>query len=163
MAAATIGIRRRSENALWVAMETVRTTRQYLCSHHILSHRGDITAPHHSCVAAIALCLMTSHTKPSVHTCNIPEHVWLILKVNELLAHSDPYKLVRGIIDMNEYGPEVADFVDLVVRDLVSLERVEGVFRKWFGDGLPSDEIVMDVKIGLGIIRRDWIQWQIES
>ena len=106
---------------------------------------------------------MTDNHPTEIHTCNTPEHVWLVLKVNELLAHRDLYSIVRGIIDMNEYGLEVPDFVHLVINDSISLESVENVFRKWFGDCIPCEDCIMDFKIGLREIRNDWLRWQTES
>jgi hypothetical protein len=106
---------------------------------------------------------MTSHTTPSIHTCNIAKHDWLVLQVNELLAHHDLYGIVRGLIDMNEYSVEVPDFVHLVITDTISLESVENAFRRWFGDCIPCENCIMDFKIGLQGIRKDWLQWRTES
>ena len=88
--------------------------------------------------------------------CNIRDHYKLVLRVNELLAHSDPIGIVRGFIDMNEYEPEVPDFVDLILKDDISIERVEGIFKKWFCSCLPCDDRIMDLKINLKLIQKQW-------
>ena len=90
--------------------------------------------------------------------CNIRDHYKLVLRVNELLAHSDPIGIVRGFIDMNEYEPEVPDFVDLIIKDDISIERVEGIFKKWFCSCLPCDDRIMDLKINLKLIQKQWLE-----
>ena len=90
--------------------------------------------------------------------CNIRDHYLLVLRVNELLAHSDPIGIVRGFVDMNEYAPEVPDFVDLIINDNISIERVEGIFKKWFCSCLPCDDCIMDLKINLSLIRKHWLE-----
>ena len=90
--------------------------------------------------------------------CNIRDHYKLVLRVNELLAHSDPIGIVRGFIDMNEYEPEVPDFVDLILKDDISIERVEGIFKKWFCSCLPCDDRIMDLKINLKLIQKQWLE-----
>ena len=88
--------------------------------------------------------------------CNIRDHYQLVLRVNELLAHSDPIGIVRGFIDMNEYAPEVPDFVDLIIKDNISIESVEEIFLKWFCSCLPCDDCIMDLKINLNLIQKQW-------
>ena len=90
--------------------------------------------------------------------CNIRDHYELVLRVNELLAHSDPIGIVRGFIDMNEYAPEVPDFVDLIIKDNISIESVEGIFLKWFCSCLPCDDCIMDLKINLKLIQKQWLE-----
>ena len=90
--------------------------------------------------------------------CNIRDHYKLVLRVNELLAHSDPIGIVRGFIDMNEYEPEVPDFVDLILKDDIYIERVEGIFKKWFCSCLPCDDRIMDLKINLKLIQKQWLE-----
>ena len=101
--------------------------------------------------------LMDNNTS-DITQCNIRDHYKLVLRVNELLAHSDPIGIVRGFIDMNEYEPEVPDFVDLIIKDDISIERVEGIFKKWFCSCLPCDDRIMDLKINLKLIQKQWLE-----
>jgi hypothetical protein len=101
--------------------------------------------------------LMDNNTS-DITQCNIRDHYKLVLRVNELLAHSDPIGIVRGFIDMNEYEPEVPDFVDLILKDDISIERVEGIFKKWFCSCLPCDDRIMDLKINLKLIQKQWLE-----
>jgi hypothetical protein len=62
-------------------------------------------------------------------------YVAALAAVREVVNGLDPVGLIAGGAPEDEYGPEVADLVRLVMRpEPFDEETVDAVWRRWFGD-----------------------------
>ena len=95
-------------------------------------------------------------------SCTIPEHVWLVLEVDDYMDQVDPMGITAGRDRPHEYFPELPDFIDMIVTDTVTTERIDAVFEKFFGHPLgPFAEVTTENLVnGLTHIRSEWIAYR---
>ena len=87
--------------------------------------------------------------------CNIREHGWLVLGLDDLLDSCDPVGIVQGRQRAHEYLPEIPDLVSLLVAGEVRNDDVVAVFEKFFGSASPTH--LQEVTDGMNRMRRSWI------
>ena len=87
--------------------------------------------------------------------CNIREHEWIVLELDDLLDSCDPVGIVQGRQRAHEYLPEIPDLVSLLVAGEVRNDDVVAVFERFFGSASPAR--LQEVTDGMNRIRRSWI------
>lgn len=89
--------------------------------------------------------------------CNIREHAWLVIELDDFLDRCDPAEMVGHRIRAHEYLPEIPDLISLVVAGEVRDHDVATVFGK-FGLGLSSARL-QEATDGINEVRRSWLDY----
>ena len=87
--------------------------------------------------------------------CNIREHEWLVIELDDFLDRCDPGEMVDDRIRAHEYLTEIPDLVSLVVAGEVRDGDVAAVFGK-FGLDLSSPRL-QETTEGINEVRRSWL------
>ena len=90
-------------------------------------------------------------------TCDIPEHAWLVLGLDDLLDELDPMNLTSERPRAHEYLPEIPDIIGLMVQGEVGTDDVLDVFEGFFGHVNRDDPQMSYVVHRINELRTDWL------
>ena len=93
----------------------------------------------------------------STLTCNIPEHAWLVLGLDDLLDELDPMNLTSERPRAHEYLPEIPDIIGLMVQGEVDTDDVLDVFEGFFGHMNRDNPQMTYVVHRINELRTDWL------
>ena len=93
--------------------------------------------------------------------CSIPQHAWLVLRVDDYMDAVDPMNIAEGRYRPHEYSPEIDDFIDMIVNDDITVARMDDVFERFFGHPLGPHAHVTAAQLvrGLHDIRTEWLAY----
>ena len=89
--------------------------------------------------------------------CDIREHAWLVLELDDFLDCCDPMGNVGERIRAHEYLPEIPDLISLLVAGEAITDDVSAVFEKFFGAGYAPPARMQEITDGINEVRRSWI------
>jgi hypothetical protein len=90
-------------------------------------------------------------------TCEVPEHAWLVVGLDDILDELNPMNLTSERPRAHEYLPEIPDIIALMVRGKVGADDVLDLFERFFGHVNRDDPQMNHVVHRINRLRTDWL------